>query len=300
MTEIAILKRITHALGRAPVNTGSGYLFGRPRPISPQPMSFKGLRPMAFKPRSRTIKPSFFLSEDLASLPFEARLIFAGLWTLADREGRLEDKPAQIKVYLMPYDQVDMDTILTDLSKDGLIERYQVNGQAVIRIPTFLLHQKIHPHEAQSLLPASQQDSSMSLNVITSNDKSRQGLPLQEVEVEKEVVQEIEKEISNFVEKYREICQTRGLKKVLIVNNSRRGKIRQRIKELSEVGITIEEYMRKIANSPFLRGDRGNWAGADFDFIIGAQNIGKILDGKYDRRDSDIDWGNIGGDSEEE
>lgn len=106
--------------------------------------------------------------------------------------------------------------------------------------------------------------------------------------------------VDEFVEKYREICQSKGLKKVLVVNNSRRGKIRQRLKELSEAGVTIEEYMHKIANSPFLRGDRGNWTGADFDFIIGAQNIGKILDGKYDRRDSDMDWSNIGVDNEEE
>ena len=105
--------------------------------------------------------------------------------------------------------------------------------------------------------------------------------------------------VDEFVEKYREICQSQGLKKVLIVNNSRRGKIRQRLKELAEAEVTVEEYMQKCANSPFLRGERGNWT-ADFDFIIGAQNIGKILDGKYDRRDSDIDWGNIGGDDEEE
>jgi len=149
---------------------------------------------MAFKPRSRTIKPSFFVSEDLSALSFEARLVFAGLWTLADREGRLEDKPGQIKVYLMPYDQVDMDAILTNLSKERLIERYQVNGQAVINIPTFLLHQKVHPHEAQSLLPAPQQDSEMSLNVMTSHDKSRQGLPLQEKEIEKEIEKEVEKD----------------------------------------------------------------------------------------------------------
>ena len=43
--------------------------------------------------RSRNIKPSFFMNEDIIELPYEARLLFIGLWTLADREGRLENRP---------------------------------------------------------------------------------------------------------------------------------------------------------------------------------------------------------------
>ena len=39
--------------------------------------------------RARNIKPGFFRNADLAELTFEARLLFIGLWTLADSEGRL-------------------------------------------------------------------------------------------------------------------------------------------------------------------------------------------------------------------
>lgn len=42
MTEVIIPQRITHALGRVPANTGSGFLFGHPCLISPQPMSLGG------------------------------------------------------------------------------------------------------------------------------------------------------------------------------------------------------------------------------------------------------------------
>ncbi|MDI9733891.1 hypothetical protein QM259_16735 [Acinetobacter baumannii] len=48
--------------------------------------------------RSRNIKPSFFMNEDIIELPFEARLLFIGLWILADREGRLENRPKKIKM----------------------------------------------------------------------------------------------------------------------------------------------------------------------------------------------------------
>ena len=44
------------------------------------------------------IKPDFLRDEELAALPLEARLLFAGLWMCADREGRIEDRPQRIKV----------------------------------------------------------------------------------------------------------------------------------------------------------------------------------------------------------
>jgi len=47
--------------------------------------------------RIRSLKPDFFKDEDLAVLPFEARLLFEGLWCYADKEGRLEDRPKYLK-----------------------------------------------------------------------------------------------------------------------------------------------------------------------------------------------------------
>jgi len=46
--------------------------------------------------RSRNIKPGFFRNEMLAECSPLARLLFAGLWCLADRFGRLEDRPKRI------------------------------------------------------------------------------------------------------------------------------------------------------------------------------------------------------------
>ncbi len=106
--------------------------------------------------RSRLLKPGFFTNEMLAELPFEARLCFAGLWTLADREGRLEDRPKRIKAALFPYDQVDADAVLDALATKEFIRRYTVNEQHVIDIPTFKEHQSPHPREAASELPAYQ------------------------------------------------------------------------------------------------------------------------------------------------
>lgn len=104
--------------------------------------------------RTRNIKPGLFQNELLAELPFEGRLLFAGLPLLADRAGRLEDRPRRIKAALFPFDDsVAIDDLLADLAERDFITRYQVEAVAVIQITKFLSHQSPHPKEAESQLP---------------------------------------------------------------------------------------------------------------------------------------------------
>ncbi len=100
--------------------------------------------------RIRTIKPEFFKNEQLADLPMSARLLFIGLWTLADKEGRLEDRPKRIKVELFPYDNLDCDKELSRLQSAGFIERYEVGELKVIQIINFTTHQRITGKESES------------------------------------------------------------------------------------------------------------------------------------------------------
>lgn len=104
--------------------------------------------------RSRVLKPGFFSNDDLLDLGFDARLLYAGLWTIADREGRLEDRPRRIKIDLFPADAVDVDDLLGQLAEKGFLHRYEVAGQRLLHLPTFLEHQSPHPREAPSKLPA--------------------------------------------------------------------------------------------------------------------------------------------------
>lgn len=99
------------------------------------------------------MKPSFFQNEQLAELPFEARLLFIGLWCLADREGRLEDRPKRIKMHVFPADMLDVEPLLAGLAENGLIVRYESDGIRCIQIPNFLKHQRPHVKEAPSALP---------------------------------------------------------------------------------------------------------------------------------------------------
>ena len=103
--------------------------------------------------RARNIKPGFFKNEELACLPFEARLLFIGLWTLADREGRLEDRPKRIMAELFPYDRVDVDPLLRQLQSEGFLLRYEAGGKCCIQIVNFIKHQQPHHKEIASVLP---------------------------------------------------------------------------------------------------------------------------------------------------
>jgi len=109
--------------------------------------------------RSRNLKPGFFTNDLLAEVPPLGRLLFAGLWTLADREGRLEDRPKRIKAQLFPYDDCDVDALLRELAKRQFIQRYQVDGLRIIQVTTWCKHQNPHIKEPESTLPAPGQHS---------------------------------------------------------------------------------------------------------------------------------------------
>jgi hypothetical protein len=104
--------------------------------------------------RARNIKPGFFANEELVELPFSTRLLFIGLWTIADREGRLEDKPKRIKMNIFPADDIDVNAALDELQASGFLARYEVDGAKFIQVLAFRKHQNPHKDEKASLIPA--------------------------------------------------------------------------------------------------------------------------------------------------
>lgn len=104
--------------------------------------------------RARGIKPGFFKNEYLAELGPMTRLLFAGLWCMADREGRMEDRPKRIKAEIFPYDECDVDAMLEALSVRGFIERYEAGRKRYIAVLAFSKHQNPHKNERPSSIPA--------------------------------------------------------------------------------------------------------------------------------------------------
>lgn len=105
--------------------------------------------------RIRSLKPGFYKNEQLCELSAWHRLCFAGLWLVADRDGRLEDRPRRIKAEIFPYDDLDMNSLLWDLMHAGFIVRYSApNLQPLIWIPSWSSHQFPRSDEAVSRFAA--------------------------------------------------------------------------------------------------------------------------------------------------
>ncbi len=103
--------------------------------------------------RARNIKPGFCKNEDLAECDVWARLCFALLPMMADRDGRLEDRPKKIKGELFPFDSIEVEPLLVQLETWGMVARYTVDGVALIQILAFAKHQNPHHREQPSTLP---------------------------------------------------------------------------------------------------------------------------------------------------
>ncbi len=115
--------------------------------------------------RARNIKPGFFNNEKLVECEPLARILFAGLWCLADKRGRLKDRPTRIRIEILPCDSCDPDALLKQLEHFGFIHRYEVAGERLIKVVNFEKHQRPHKKEKESELPGPE-DAALDCRVI--------------------------------------------------------------------------------------------------------------------------------------
>lgn len=254
--------------------------------------------------RARNIKPGFFKNETLAECSPLARLLFAGLWCLADRAGRMEDRPKRIRAEILPYDDGSVDDMLNELHEAGFILRYAVGEQRFIQVLNFNRHQNPHHRETDSTIPAPDKpDTSLglapdkpaaspelavlipdSLNPITATSPAGDPLacPVEEI-----------------VALYHEAMPDNPRTKV--VNQARKGAIRARWREASRLtckpfgyasradGLAAWRVFFETCNeSLFLTGRTTSQPGkppflADIDFLMSPSGFAKILENKYHR-----------------
>lgn len=131
--------------------------------------------------RSRNIKPAFFKNDELAehNTPL-GRLLFIGLWSIADYKGNLEYRAKKIKAEVLPYDDCDIDQLIADLRSSGFISIYTEhepnlsNGEKTyIHIPNFIAHQAPHKNERErgTKIPVFKSNHVVSLDVSASQKK---------------------------------------------------------------------------------------------------------------------------------
>ncbi len=97
--------------------------------------------------RSRNIKHGFFTDDELAEIAPLGRLLFIGLWTLADYKGDVEWRARRIKAQILPYDECDVEALAIHLDQSRFIRFYSCGGRTYINITNFGKHQNPHKNE---------------------------------------------------------------------------------------------------------------------------------------------------------
>lgn len=262
--------------------------------------------------RIRSIKPDFFLDEKLADLSPTHRLVFVGLWTLADRRGRLEDRPRWIKAQVAPYDDCDIDRVLNDLSGSGFIVRYEAEGKQCIWVVNFEKHQRFSGKEAESESdlpscpePGKQRGSigeALGKHPGSQEGKGREGKveegkgkdlsPAQErlfLEVPSEPANPTDPgavSADALKDLWNELAAPAGCSRWESTTDQRLAHVKARLSErkawtLRGASESWEALFKRIAGSTFLTGQKnvGN-AG----WIFKPENFAKVLEGNYDNR----------------
>ena len=97
--------------------------------------------------RIRSIKPEFWVSEQIAECSPNARLTFVGMWTFCDDNGVHPAKPKTLKAELYPMDNFTADQVagwVAELIAVGLVVEFAgQSGDAYWHVTGWARHQKI-------------------------------------------------------------------------------------------------------------------------------------------------------------
>lgn len=265
-------------------------------------------------PEGRIILKSISQSKKLASLKTDAaRLLYTWLIPHLDVNGcfygdavtinaliftRLNKKPEKIEEYLK------------DLEANGLIIRYEVNGDLFLTVPDFRQKQpRLNPdREAKPTIPPykpewknTNQDQLLTNSGVTpdqlqsnsntskvkvskvNNRVSKDTLvdlsstPEPQKKPDKKKTQEKITEILNL---WNEFAAKVGLPQVrdITPGSTRERHLRAR---LNEKGFDFRKILEKVSQSEFLLGLKSDWK-VSFDWLIKPSNYVKVLEGNYD------------------
>lgn len=97
--------------------------------------------------RKRMIDPGIWQSEDFSKLSTLAKLVFIGLFSLADDEGRGRCNPVYLKSTLFPYEEgirsADIDKTLSEISSNMSVILYSCDGSNYYSLYNWDTWQKI-------------------------------------------------------------------------------------------------------------------------------------------------------------
>ena len=110
----------------------------------------------------RSVRPEFFTDAKMARLSHSARLLYIGLWCLADDDGRGRLLPKQIEGELFPYEKIDFLGLWHELETMRRVRAYQIDGEHFFVIPKFTAYQKPNrKYDSKLPEPPGEEDSTL-------------------------------------------------------------------------------------------------------------------------------------------
>lgn len=169
--------------------------------------------------RKRMIDPAIWESEDFSKLSFFARLVWIGLFSNADDEGRGKGNSAYIKSHIFAYDDnltiTEIEEAIHEIEKSMSVRFYEVDGKRYYQLTNWHKFQTIN-RPSPSQIPAENNtlnDNSVSVqgNINESSNNSQQqdtDISLPKIEKEKEIEREDEMLKENSLTRVKESEET--------------------------------------------------------------------------------------------
>ena len=228
--------------------------------------------------RKRMVDPNIWQSEDFGKLSNLAKIVFIGLFSLADDEGRGRANPMYLKSNLFPYNEgmrsADIEKALLEISSNMSVIFYSCDGSNYYSLLSWNAFQKIEK-PTNSKLPAFDEDNKEIHRLFA--DSSPKGSRPVVPNRKEENIKEIEYKRNRIRDIYNLNCPK--LPQIQKITDKRKSAIDKFVKEFTEEQF---EEICKIANSTnFLTGENENGWKADFDFLLRIDKATSILEGKY-------------------
>lgn len=224
------------------------------------------------------IDPSIWINEDFGTLTNLAKLVFIGLFSMADDEGRGKASPAYIKAVLFPYNDdlrvADIEKALSEISSKMSVIFYSCDENKYYTLTSWNKWQKIDK-PSDSSIPAYEEDNKeIRLLFDEHSTNSRRVVAPNRIEENRKEKEDKRIKIKDI---YNKNCP--NLPQIQKLTDKREKAIDKFLKEFTEEQFT---QICKIANTTdFLIGKNNEGWKADFDFLMRIDKATNILEGKY-------------------
>ena len=228
--------------------------------------------------RKRMVDPNIWQSEDFSKLSTLAKLVFIGLFSLADDEGRGRANPMYLKSSLFPYNEdmrsADIEKTLSEISSNMSVVFYSCNGSNYYSLLSWYNFQRIDKPTSSQLPAFDENNKDIRRLFVEGSPRTPRGVHPKRKEDNRKEIEEKRNRIKDI---YNSNCPK--LPQVQKLTDKRKTAIDKFIKEFTEEQF---EQICKIANSTdFLIGINDNGWKADFDFLMRIDKATNVLEGRY-------------------